>query len=333
MNRIKRSLTRSQSGSMPALAMIGMIPVMMAIGAFAIDMMHLNIVKGELVKACDAGSLAGAKEFANWQGGAGQPLILARAEQVTALNWADAKLVANTTANTTVTSTIVTPPTSPNGNGGVVRVDAQMVTGNLWAQVFAQASQTLSAASDASCVGIATMNPGGTYPIAVTLDIPGPDGTALNAHTIGDNFVLGGWNGPNVSWTGWGPYGGNPPGVRPLQADVGVGNITDVPTAKSGSTPGTALNIGNGVQATLFGDLSSRTGQVLTMPVVLNGTNEVVSFACFRINSVTGNGSNTVANVTLVAGPASGTGAHQPNSGAANTWITNNEPTKVRLVQ
>lgn len=333
MNRIKRSAMRSPSGSMPALAMIGMVPVMMAIGAFAIDMMHLNIVKGELVKACDAGSLAGAKEFYQWNGGAGQPIVLTRAETVTSLNWADARQVANTTANTTVTPTIVTAPTSPNGAGGVVRVEASMVTGNLWAQVFAQAQQTLNASSDASCTGIGTMNSGGTYPIAVKVDAAGPDGTALNTHTIGDAFQLGGWNGPNAAWCGWGAYASNPPGAGALQGDYGVGNITDVPTAKDISTPGTVLDVASGVQASLFGDVSSRTGQVLVMPVITTTSNEVISFMCFRVNSVTGSGAGTVVNVTLVAGPASGTGSHQPNAGANNAWISNNEPTRVRLVQ
>ena len=316
---------------MPSLAMVGMIPLMMGIGAFAIDMMHANTVKGELLKAADAGALAGAKELINWNGGAGQPIIEARARTVTGLNIADGKTVASTSPQTTVTAAVITPPTSPNGAGGVVRVEAEMTTGNLWAQVFAQAAQTFGCTADATCAGIANTGPGGTYPLAIEINTNGPGGDALASKTINDNLRLG-W-GQNVKWTGWGSMGSNANDVGTLQSDFGVGNINESVAAKGQTDPGTMLNTTNGVQASNIGDLAGRIGQVIVMPVITDTSNEVISFVAYRIVSVTVNGANSVVDGTIVAGPASGTGNHQPNAGVYNTWISRNEPVKVRLVQ
>lgn len=331
---ITRTTIRSERGSMPALAMVGMIPIMMGIGAFAIDIMHGNTVKGELLKACDAGALAGARELPNWAGGAGQAQIEARAETVTGMNRADAKFVADTTPNCTVTASIVTPPVNPNGTGGVVRVDAQMLTGNLWAQLFSQAQQSLGCSADATCTGVQHANPGGVFPLAVTMDGVGPNGR-LQDKNMGDSFQFGWKPGTdNVFWTGL-TTNSNASNVRNLISDYGQGNMGIEVEAKGQSNPGTMLDTTNGTQNTNIAEIPSFTGQTVIFPIITTSSNELIGYLSMRIDSVTVNGANSVVTGTIVPAPMNGTGSHTPNTGNAtfNNWLTRNEPVRVRLVQ
>jgi hypothetical protein len=314
--------------------MVGLIPIMMGIGAFAIDIMHGNTVKGEILKACDAGALAGARELPNWAGGSGQTIIEARAETVTGMNRADAKFVADTTANCTVTATVVTPPVNPNGTGGVVRVDASMQTGNLWAQLFSQAQQTLGCSADATCVGVQGANPGSVFPLAVTIDGTGPVGR-LQDKNMGDSFQLGWSPGTdNVFWTGL-TTNSNASNVSGLIGDYGQGNMNISVEAKGQSNPGTMLDTTNGTQAGNIAQIPGFVGQTVFFPIITTSSTELIGYLALRIDSVTVNGANSIVIGTIVPAPMNGTGAHVPNTGsdAYNTWLSNNEPIRVRLIQ
>jgi Flp pilus assembly protein TadG len=60
--------SRRNQGSAAALAFVAVVPLVAAIGGFAVDCMHFNDAKGELQRATDAAALGGAQDLQSYNG-------------------------------------------------------------------------------------------------------------------------------------------------------------------------------------------------------------------------------------------------------------------------
>ena len=313
---------RNPRGSMVALAMVGLLPLLIAFGAFAVEMMHINAVQSELQKACDAGALAGAQYLYKYYTASGPADIEARARTVSGLNLADGRLVTNTSPNMNVVVNIVPPtvastpkgPKKPKGKGsghgaggeamgGTVRVTATVGIENLFAKIFSRPIETVTSTALAGPVGGATQAGGSqTYPLAVSLNAIGPDGTALSSKNVGDTIQLG-WH-QNVAWT---------------DNAAGVSNSIDrYMEPGGGGTPtlrvGDNVNLKNGMQAGNQSKMASDVGEVINLPVFMqaagpfNGDVPIIGFISFQMQSMSGG----VATGKLLVGTLTGTGGYAP---------------------
>jgi Flp pilus assembly protein TadG len=158
----RKRCRRSDHGSLAALAFVALVPLVAAIGGFAVDCMHVNDGKGELQRATDAAALGGALDLVNYAGtGAvtaqtvsnsnSEPVNVAL--QVGSMNAADGAQGVYTSApiSRTVTATIWN---SANGIGGKLdtnnnrpdrcTVDATIQINSIFAKMFGNFSQTIN---------------------------------------------------------------------------------------------------------------------------------------------------------------------------------------------
>jgi hypothetical protein len=116
---------RSRKGGMVTLVLIGMIPLLIAFGAFAVDMKHQQTAQQQLQKATDAAALAGAEMLwydgtysmagASYTPDTTYPVVKQKALQVASLNIADGRSVSTSTTGVTINVTVQDPklPTVP----------------------------------------------------------------------------------------------------------------------------------------------------------------------------------------------------------------------------
>jgi hypothetical protein len=158
----RKRCRRSNQGSLAALAFVALIPLVAAIGGFAVDCMHVNDGKGELQRATDAAALGGALDLVNYAGTGAvtaqttsnsncEPVNVAL--QVASMNAADGAQGVYTSApiNRTVRATIWN---SANGIGGTIdtnnnrpdrcTVDATIQINSIFAKMFGNFSQTIN---------------------------------------------------------------------------------------------------------------------------------------------------------------------------------------------
>ncbi len=312
---------------MAALALVGMIPLMIAIGAFAVDIMHINAVQSELQKACDAGALAGAQDLWEYSTLPGNPP--ARALTVTGLNLADGQFVSSLSPNTTVTATVTTVPT--NSTGGEVQVVASMGVDNIFAKIIGQPVVTVTCQAKAGQSGkVKRAAVGETFPIAISVDAVGVDGSQLWQHVQGDTITME-WH-TNVCWTAFTSHNAS-----------AVGNcISDYKHPETGTVPsvtvGTAVDCTNGVQASNLASMSSMIGKVINLPVItgtsFNANNNVVGFVSLKVTGVTGSGAGTQVTGTLVNSMINGESGYTASTGTGSwdSFLNTNESALVKLL-
>lgn len=162
---------RSQRGGLVTLVLIGMIPLLIAFGAFAVDMKHHQTAQQQLQKATDAAALAGAEML--WYDGtysmggsyapdSNYPIVKQKALQVAQLNIADGQSVSPNTAGVQIEITVTDPklPTVAPALIGPISLQAQnlaVLPINLINNVLAQFTTTPVAGSTGKVQVRATM--------------------------------------------------------------------------------------------------------------------------------------------------------------------------------
>lgn len=344
---------RDPRGSMVALAMVGLLPLLIAFGAFAVEMMHINAVQSELQKACDAGALAGAQYLYKYYSSGGPAAIEARARTVSGLNLADGRFVLDSSPNTTVTVNIVAPTLTPvakgggggSGSGGVsgkgsgkgaggaamggtVRVSATIGIDNMFAKIFSRPIETVNATALAGPVGGASAAGGAqTFPMAVSVNAPGPDGTLISSKQVGDTVQLG-WQ-QNVAWTG--------------PASQVSTQMTQYMQPGTGGTPpirvGDNINLNNGMQAGNISQMGSNfVNEIINMPVfqqaapAFNGNVPVIGFISIQVTGISG----SVITGKLVVGTFTGATGYVPPSTVTPTeddWLRDLATQPIKLLE
>lgn len=221
----QRFETRSQNGSLAALAFVGMVPLLIAIGAFAVDTQNFQSSRAELQRACDAGALAGANLLYKYGTSptTAQADIITRATTVTGLNESSGRSVANDTDSKTLTNVTVDvqPPAAGAPKalppvpafGGTVRVSATMRVASLFAPIIKFGFQDVRAQGTAGPSGQAnTALSRALWPSVISLTNPDPLKVSLEKLEIGDTiqFEYQNPDGSSAAWTALEKYpGGN----------------------------------------------------------------------------------------------------------------------------
>lgn len=191
---------RSNKGSTAALAFIALVPLLAALGGFAVDCMHVNDAHGELQRATDAAALAGAQYLGNY---VGTKKVTAasisednedpvnHALQVGALNAVDGPSGLWQGGDRTVTATIVY---DPNFSGPPNRPNRCNVSGSIglksfFAQIFGNFGQTVNTSSSAALTPLTTLY--NFMPLLVSLNDFDPSGRKLEDMKVGDEFTVG----------------------------------------------------------------------------------------------------------------------------------------------
>jgi Flp pilus assembly protein TadG len=283
---------RTQRGSLAALGFIGMIPLLIALGAYAIDLMHVNSTKGELQRSCDAAALAGAARLYNYDTDNPKGDSATRAAQAILLaNLCDGRVVDD--RDPEIADQITFPVTPTNGVGGQVKVDAQIQIHGMFSKIFGSMTQQVTASATAGSNGnVNQAFAGQLFPIAVALNMPDPSGTTLASKSIGQNFTIV-----------FSPDGSDNAGWTTLNAGGGASQIKkDIDFYKDASkTGGTAIKVTdsidlkNGEIASAISATSAVVGKTVVMPVIdankFNGSSKVVGFVGMTIVSVDSTGS------------------------------------------
>ncbi len=340
----KNSCIRSNSGAFATLAFIGLLPIMAAIGAFAVDSMHINATRGELQKACDAGALAGAGKLYRYlepasAGFPGGPVYCEdTARAITKLNSSDGCPVDDALDNVDV---VVTFPVVPVANSlkGECKVEATITIKSIFANIIGNAYQTVSTSATAGVDRPSnTALAGGLFPLLISLSTPGPGpSAALGTLTVGQT-INADWN-TNLAWTAFTSHSASD--VADMMANYrkpGSGQHSPPVTANQ-----TMIDVSNGTQAGNIATLgASYVGKVVTMPVIdedVQGSHDrlVIGFVAMRIDSVVTSGGNKSIVGTVVKADLYGTGpAPVYTAGsAAETFFTTNDllPKPVRLLR
>lgn len=192
-------LRRNKRGSVSVLPFIALVPLLAAIGGFAVDCMHVNDARGELQRATDAAALAGAQDLANYDG---SKLMTANsvdaaneepvnfALQVASLNAVDGPLGVWHGGQRTVTATIrydasiPGPPNRPNRCDvtGSVKIDS------FFAQCFGNFGQTVNSTSSAAFSQLNTLY--SYMPLLVSINDLDPNGRKLEERQVGDEYTV-----------------------------------------------------------------------------------------------------------------------------------------------
>jgi Flp pilus assembly protein TadG len=324
-----RGLNYRQDGSITVVALVGLIPLIMGIGAFAIDMMHINAVSNELQKAADAGALAGADQLPTYSTPAPGNLVQIKdaATAVTNVNMADGQVLSSTNANVTVNVSVPTAPTSVNGVGGIVEEDITMVTKNIWAVLFAQGGQNISVKALATVIVPNTV--GGAMPYVL-------DYTVVSAMTQGTThtFIVD----VDGQWTDFKP---NPPYSDAIAKQYIINYGKSVANGGSPAvSKGQSINLDPGVRAVNFdaSHMGLYTGQTIVFPVVAKAggnsgptTTTIKGWVLLKNVISVSTGPNKSVTGTLTSGilPLPATG--KDTSG--DVFISSNSPVKAILVQ
>jgi hypothetical protein len=188
-------------GSVATLAFVAMLPLVAALGGFAVDCMHVNDAKGELQRATDAAALAGAEDLKNYNGS--NPNLKSTASsvdlannqepvnfalQVAQLNAVDGPVGLWQNANRSVTATIRYDATLPGPTNIPNRCDVtgSIQTQSIFAQIFGNFGQSVGTSSSA---GLQVANTVYNYvPLLVSVQDSNSLGNALQNQAAGATF-------------------------------------------------------------------------------------------------------------------------------------------------
>jgi hypothetical protein len=328
---------RSRRGSMAALAFVGMIPLVVALGAFGIDLMHVNATKAELQRSCDAAALAGAARLGLWDHDAPKGESARQsADMMLKLNVADGRLVDN--GNPDIKTAVSFPKEPVKGIGGQCRVDAEMKIRGLFSAIFSNYTQTVNATATASATGIVNEAfAGQVYPIALGLNVADPvTGVPLAAKKVGDQLVI--WFAPdgqdNAGWTTLNE-GGGANAVRELID--GYRNPSKSNASRSVKV-NDAIDLKNGVMASAISEVAQHVGETVVFPVVdvtkFNQNATIVGFVGLTITSVDGTQIVGVLNKGEMTGIFNSTVPAYDNSAAnADQFFSDKQVSAPRIIQ
>ena len=299
-----------QRGAITLMAALAM-PVLLGIGALAIDLAWLRVVRAELQNAADAAALAGAQPLitmlptsAQWAAAeqqAQQAVTLNRAAraalqtgQVQTGYWNPQQSVAalqplpHTPSAQEVPAVRVTIRRADGHNGGPVNT--------FLAQLWDQAAVPLWASATAARVAPGTVQPGGVFPMAVSRCLytqywnstATPPGPRLDPATgqpyifqMGSAYHYGGCD--SAQWSSLQAGGNSASQVRDM---IVSGNLQPL-------SVGEAIWVQSGTEATLYNavracsEAGNRTCALEVVPVldtVMGGsTGRIQGFACLRL--------------------------------------------------
>lgn len=330
---------RRQRGAVGVLSPILLI-IFLAIGAMAIDIAHLFVVRNELQNAADAAALAGAAGLypanpkPNWSNGVAQgtSAVKLNASDNTKLTggtvqagyWnltgspAGMQSQSITPGSNDVAGVQVTVTRSPGNNGGPV---SGWLT---W--VFNGGAASIQATAVAVIAAPGSANPGSLFPVALNkclfdLYWNYTTGQPLNDPSTGQPYVIdintsyppSSMTCASGEWTGF----NGPTDASTEKSLVSSGNPTNISIGEN-------INISTGVKTSVYNAIPPLPLTV-TMPVVSpltpGATSPVYAFAGFTITKIVTNGSHSyieghfTANQKVVnSGGGSGTyyGAYVP---------------------
>lgn len=305
---------RDNHGSVFALAFVGMVPLLIALAAFGVDTLHYSAVQAEVQRACDAGALAGAQDlYEYFQNPNGPPQV---AIAVAGMNESEGQMTQDI-ANVNISASVETPPT--NDGGGTVRCNMTVPYNNLLAAVFGANRTTISCTALAGAQGTGNVAATGSlFPLAISMGIKaGQDNEALQDKQVGDTIYLEWHN--NIEWTGFKSH--NARDVRDYITNYmqpGSGNPSPPVPINS------AINVTHGVQATNIAYMEQLLDKkIIYMPVIADsgslgpGDYNVLGFIGLKGARITGNGSNSVLEGTLIGGVMNS--SYDPSAG---NWPT-----------
>ncbi|AJW44534.1 MULTISPECIES: pilus assembly protein TadG-related protein [Ralstonia] len=333
----QQALSLRQRGAVGMIAPM-LLVVFLSIGAIAVDVAHLYVVRNELQNAADAAALAGAAGLnpisptPQWSNAVtkGTNAVTLNASDgtklatgtVTAGYWnltgtpAGMQAQSITPGKNDVPGVQVTITRASGVNGGAVKGWLTWVFGGGTADIRATAVAVIAAPG--------TANPGALFPVALnkclfdlywnsTTNQPINDPATGQPKVLQINTSYGSGSGTCASgeWTGF----NGPTDANTEKGLVSSGNPTTI-------NVGDSINISTGVKTSVYNAIPSLPYTV-TMPVVANvvpgSSSPVVAFAGFTITKVVTNGSHSYiegnfTTNTKVSGGGSGTnyGAYVP---------------------
>ncbi len=190
---------RRNNGATAALAFVAIVPLVAALGGFAVDAMHFNDAAGALQRACDAAALAGAQNLGSYSSGkavsgtsvsTGNNDSVNYALEVAQLNAVDGSIGLWSNGDRSITATIRydSSLSGPNTNPNRCDVTASIGIKSLFTKIFGNYSQTVSTSASA---GLTPLNKLYSYlPMIVSYVNPDENGKKLNGLSLGDTFVI-----------------------------------------------------------------------------------------------------------------------------------------------
>ncbi|CAJ0881768.1 hypothetical protein R20233_02718 [Ralstonia sp. LMG 32965] len=332
----QQALSLRQRGAVGMIAPM-LLVVFLSIGAIAVDVAHLYVVRNELQNAADAAALAGAAGLYPANPTPQWSNAVTKGTNAVTLNASDGTKLATGTVtagywNLTGTpagmqAQTITPGTKDVPGVQVTITRASGVNGGAvkgWLTwVFGGGSADIRATAVAVIAAPGTANPGALFPVALnkclfdlywnyTTNQPINDPSTGQPKILQINTSYGSGSGTCASgeWTGFN-------GATDANTEKGLvssGNPTTV-------NVGDSINISTGVKTSVYHAISYPI--TVTMPVVANvvpgSSSPVVAFAGFTITDVSTNGSHSYiaghfTTNTKVSGGGSGTnyGAYVP---------------------
>jgi Flp pilus assembly protein TadG len=286
VNRVKQNFWTNESGAVAAYVGIGIV-VFLGFAALALDIAHMVSVKRELVKAAEAGALAGARGLwpvdlstatsrdPDWSNAETKASATAKKNQVDGVNLATGEVTVEVGRWNYTTQTF-TPGNNSSANGVRVTTRRNRVP-MILAQVLGQAPRDMSASASA-IMDFATAVGKGTIPIAVNQDFAQTPGITVYIGFNPDPEDDGGW------------FAVTPDKVNAATLKDYITNDS-VPPLHIGDT----IDLQNGVVDTalklLADELANHPdGWVVLLPVVdtpkFNHTDQVDAFVPVRITEI-----------------------------------------------
>lgn len=190
------SRSSRKRGAIASLGLVAIVPLLGAIGAISVDLMHNNDAIGALQRATDAAALAGAQDLASYKG----PPLLATATTTSAsanedavnaaLNVSSFNIADGHSVHTGVVSgATVTATLSPTPKPTQCTVDATLPIHSIMAMIFGNFGQTINTHSVAGAGQVAdTM---GLYmPVLLSSTDADPFGRKLANATMGSTMTV-----------------------------------------------------------------------------------------------------------------------------------------------
>jgi hypothetical protein len=196
-----RLRTRRNQGSAAALAFVAVVPLVAAIGGFAVDCMHFNDAKGELQRATDAAALGGAQDLQKYNGTGipasassysatnSEPLNFALA--TAAMNAVDGPIGLWSSSNRTINATIRYDSKFPGSATWPNRCDVvtSIHINSLFEKVIGNFGQTVNAKASAAMYPVTTVTT--PMPLLISQDDTDPNGrTLLNTGAGGTLTII-----------------------------------------------------------------------------------------------------------------------------------------------
>lgn len=202
---ISRSRLRNTSGVIHYVMAAFMLLTAVVVCAIMIDFNHRDAVTTQLKNATDAAALAGAAELTDDIDQA-EPA----ARECASENSADGSRVeTNALLGRTVKVTVAAPTLQTPGSKltpyarGYVTVTATVRIVNFVGAFIGRPTDDITVTSTAGGINSLHTMSGTTFPIAISAEVPMPDGKALYEHKVGDNIEF------KVNSTGGGNGNGN----------------------------------------------------------------------------------------------------------------------------